>query len=145
MKMIKQLVCALALTLLWGGAAWAEDIVVAVNARAPVDSLTVGQVRDIYTGETTLWGNTPIQAIGYRDSEPLQVLFLDRVVGTSLKDYNMYWMRRVFQEGGIRPVKAESTGDALDRVAASRGGIGFFRPGDVSGVSGIKVVLRISR
>ena len=129
--------------LLTAGNVWAEDIVVVVNANAPVQSLTASQVRDIYLGETRRWDGIRIAPVDYRGSTTLQGSFLDLVLYMDESAYKNYWIRRAFREGLKRPTPTTSSQEALQAVAGNKGGIGFVYARDASGATGVREVYRI--
>jgi ABC-type phosphate transport system substrate-binding protein len=135
---------ALGLLLFGASAAWAEDIVVVVNSQASVSSLTEQDVKDIYLGETTYWGDTRITAVGYQDGTTIQGSFLDKVMKTSENVYKTYWIKRIFREGGVPPSKAGSPDEALRTVGNNAGGITYVPASAMAGASGVKEVFRVT-
>ena len=139
----KVILWLLGVFLLTAGNVWAEDIVVVVNANAPVQSLTANQIRDIYLGESRRWRGVRIAPVDYRGSTTLQGRFLDSVLYMDISAYNNYWIKRAFRDGLKRPTVAVSPREALQAVARSAGGIGFFYASDASGATGVREVYRI--
>jgi len=135
---------ALGLLLFGASAAWAEDIVVVVNSQSPVSSLSEQDIKDIYLGELTYWGDTRIAPVGYQDGTSLQGLFLDNIIKTSENVYKTYWIKRIFREGGVPPSKAASPEAALQTVGGNKGGITYVPASALSGASGVKEVFRVA-
>ncbi|MBI5137909.1 MAG: hypothetical protein HZA24_11330 [Nitrospirae bacterium] len=143
--MIKHaLTWAIGLLLFGASAAWAEDIVVVVNANAPVQSLTEQNIKDIYLGEQTFWKDVKISPVGYQDGVALQSSFLDKVVKTSENVYKTYWIKRIFREGGVPPSKANSPEEALRTVGSTQGGITYVPASALAGASNVREVFRVS-
>lgn len=124
--------------------AWAADLVVVVNANAPVEDLSVGDVRDIYLGEKTYWEGVRIVPVGYMDGSPRQTEFLERVLAITENRFKTHWIKRIFREGGVPPRKAVTPDEAASLILRTPGGIGFFRAGEVENRTGLKVVFRVS-
>jgi hypothetical protein len=134
---------ALVLLLASAGMARAEELVVVVNAKAPVQTLTARDVKEVFLGETAFWGDVKIVPIGYVDGAAVQNDFLDRVVHVTENVYKTYWIKRIFREGGTPPRKVGTAAEALSAVARSRGGIGFVYASDLAGASGVREVMRV--
>ncbi|MFQ5508701.1 MAG: hypothetical protein ACE5FN_05095 [Leptospirillia bacterium] len=130
---------------LLGGSGWAaaEEISVVVNAQSPVETMSIDEVRSIYMGETTFWGDVHIIPISYHEGSPLLSSFLERVIRTTENVYKTYWIRRIFREGGIPPRKAVNVESALELIARNNGGIGFVYSGSANLGPNVRVVLRI--
>lgn len=121
----------------------AEEIVVVVNAKAPVTQVSAEQVRAIYLGEVTFWDGVRVVPVGYQDGFAVQQAFLERVVRLDETRFKTYWIRRIFQEGGVPPKKATSQENALDIIARHEGGIGFVLASHLPMTEDIREVLRI--
>jgi len=135
---------ALALLLAGAGVARAEELVVVVNAKAPVQSLSAKEVKEIFLGETAYWGDVKIVPIGYVDGATVQTDFLDRVVHVTENVYKTYWIKRIFREGGTPPRKVGSAAEALTAVSRSPGGIGFVYASELGGATDVREVLRVA-
>lgn len=136
-------VLTLVLLLFGTGLARAEELVVIVNDKAPVQSVTAKQVKEIFLGETAYWGDVKIVPIGYVDGAAVQTDFLDRVVHVTENVYKTYWIKRIFREGGTPPRKVGTTAEALATIARSPGGIGFAYASELAGATGVREVLRV--
>jgi ABC-type phosphate transport system substrate-binding protein len=133
----------LVLLLSASGVARAEELVVVVNATAPVQSLTPKDVKEIFLGETAYWGDVKIVPIGYVDGAAVQNDFLNRVVRVTENVYKTYWIKRIFREGGTPPRKVGSTAEALTTIARTPGGIGFVYASQLAGATDVREVLRV--
>jgi ABC-type phosphate transport system substrate-binding protein len=134
---------ALALLLVGAGAARAEELVVIVNDKAPVQSVTAKDVKEIFLGEITFWGDLKIVPVGYVDGAAVETDFLERVVRVTENVYKTYWIKRIFREGGTPPRKVGSAAEALTAVARTPGGIGFVYASELAGATGVREVLRV--
>lgn len=138
------IVAALVLSLSGVGMAWAEDLVVVVNSQAPVQELTPKEVKDIFLGDKTFWGDVKIVPVGYVDGATIQNDFLDKVANISENVYKTYWIKRIFREGGTPPKKAATAEEALSTIGRTPGGVGFVYAGQAAGASNVREVLRVS-
>jgi len=132
-----------ALLLAGAGVARAEELVVIVNAKAPVQSVTAKDVKEIFLGETAFWGDVKIVPVGYVDGAAVETDFLDRVVHVTENVYKTYWIKRIFREGGTPPRKVGSTAEALTTIARTPGGIGFVYASQLAGATDVREVLRV--
>jgi len=137
------LVLTLALFLTGTGLARAEELVVVVNAGAPVQNLTPKQVKEIFLGETAYWGDVKIVPIGYVDGATVQNDFLDRVVHVTENVYKTYWIKRIFREGGTPPRKVGTAAEVLATVGRTSGGVGFVYASQLGETAEVREVLRV--
>jgi ABC-type phosphate transport system substrate-binding protein len=135
---------ALALWLGGVGIAWADDLVVVVNDQAPVKQMTAREVKDVFLGETSYWGDVRIQPVGYVDGAAIQNQFLDKVVNISENVYKTYWIKRIFREGGTPPKKAATPEEALSIISRNPGAVGFVYASQLSGATNVREVLRVA-
>jgi ABC-type phosphate transport system substrate-binding protein len=133
----------LVLLLSVAGQARAEEMVVIVNANAPVQSLTPKEVKEIFLGETIYWGDVRIVPIAYVDGAKVQNDFLNRVIHVTENVYKTYWIKRIFREGGTPPRQVGTAADALAAVARTPGGIGFVYASQMDGAGEVRAVLRV--
>lgn len=146
MTRLKRGICAWAAVLLFSGAAsaWAEEIVIVVNTQAPPQILTVDEVKDIYLGTLTFWGETKVAPIGFPERTAIQSDFLERVLEMTEREFKTYWVKRIFREGGTPPKIVTSLQEGLEYITRTPGGMGYFRAKDVEGQKGLREVLRVS-
>lgn len=132
-----------ALLLAGAGMARAEELVVIVNSKAPVQSVTAKDVKEIFLGEMAFWGDVKIVPVGYVDGAAVETDFLDRVVHVTENVYKTYWIKRIFREGGTPPRKVGSAAEALTNVARTPGAIGFVYASQLAGATDVREVLRV--
>jgi len=140
----RAIAAALALWLMGVGIAWADDLVVVVNSQAPVQQLTNQDVKEIFLGEKTFWGDVHIVPVGYVDGAAIQSEFLDKVINISENVYKTYWIKRIFREGGTPPRKAATAEEALSMISRNPGAVGFVYGSQLAGATNVREVLRVA-
>lgn len=120
---------------------YAEEIEIIANLDFPSNNLSIATIKEIYMGEKTTLGDIRIKPYDQKNSK-IRRKFLDKVVGTNEDGYNAYWIKKVFQEGGVPPLAKSSVDDIINSVKEDAGGIGYIWKHD-GNASGIKVLLII--
>jgi phosphate transport system substrate-binding protein len=114
----------------------ALPIAIIVNPQAPVDELTLAELRRVFRGERQDW--RPGQPIVLLMRAPVAVerdLILARVYAMSEARFKQFWIARIFRdEAAMVPKILYSNQQIADLVATIPGGIGFVdaatvRPG----------------
>lgn len=123
----------LVLQLVLAGSAGAEEILVVINPAAPVDRLSPDQLKEAYLGDAFFWGSVKIHPAELRLPPELYAGFLQAIASMSPERYEVYWIRKVFREGGMPPRPFDSAADILSYVARTPGGLGFVRRADLHG------------
>lgn len=128
---------------LYASPARAEAIVVVVGERTPLQQLSVQQVRNIFLGLTAFHEGIRTRPVAYSEHSRIMELFLEQVVEMGPKEYKSWWVRRIFREGDIPPIRAGSSADVLHHIMFNPGGIGFVFERDLKGDEHVRKVLRI--
>ena len=123
--------------ILVAGEALARDLAIVANAGFPLSKITQDQVKEIYRGEMLKIRGIRIFPFDQRDSQ-IRIPFLEKVLGITLNRYNSYWIKRVFQEGGMPPRVLGSSREVLERVQEEVGGIGYVWADEAQNVPGVK-------
>lgn len=124
--------------------ATAMDIAVVVHPGAPMAQVTVDQLHDIYLGEMTYWNGARLVPVTFQNQTPLQTAFLEKVVHLSGNAYKTYWIKRIFREGGIPPLRVSSVDEMMELVAQTPGAIGFVPADYAAGTASVRKVLQLS-
>ncbi len=133
------MVLLLASPLSWG----AEDIVVVVNPQNSVQSLSRGEIIDLYMGRLRQFpGGEPAAAVDYLSEAPIRTAFYHQLMRRSLAQVNAYWARLLFNGSARPPLKVAGAGDVITAVASDRSAIGYIYSNEVTGT--VKVVARIT-
>ena len=120
---------------------YAEEIAIIANKAYPANHISLTTLKDIYLGEKTTEGGIRIKPYDQKSSM-IRKKFLIKVIDTGEDGYNAYWIKKVFQEGGVPPIKKSSPDEVIRAIREEAGGIGYVwrNEGDVLG---IKVLLTI--
>lgn len=139
--------CNLALLLL---AAWAlvahsqsdttNDVAVIVNPANPVDSISIVELRKIFTGEKQNWGGSlPVLVLVRAPQARERDVLLNQVLRMNESEYKQYWIRKIYSgEVQREPLALASNGMQLEAVRAEKGGIALIKLADVR--QGVKVL-----
>lgn len=102
----------------------ADEIAIISNKEYPVDHISMSTLREIYLGEKLIEGDIRIKPFNHKDHK-IKILFLKKVLGFNEDKFNAYWIKKVFQEGGVPPVMKNSSTDMIKAVEEEKGGIGY--------------------
>lgn len=140
MRAIRLALITLLLPLLWlPHAARADDMVVIVNARSHIRTLTRDQVIDIFMGRfRQLPSGATALPIDVADTGARQA-FYERLVHKNLAEIGSYWARLVFSGEASPPFQAPDTSTALTLVATNPDAIAYCYRSAVTGR--VRVVL----
>ncbi|MFQ5454639.1 MAG: hypothetical protein ACE5EA_00365 [Nitrospirota bacterium] len=122
---------------------YAKTIAVIANVRYPKESVSIRDIKDIYTGDKLIDAGLKIKPVDQIDDTEIKKLFLKSVLHISISDYNSFWIQRLFQRGGIPPKIKEDSEDVIRFVSANDTGIGYVWLEEVEGKDKIKILLKI--
>ena len=127
------LLLLLSVPLAWsasGPASTASDLVAAVQQDNPIGAISATDLREIYLGEKTYFGNGLRAKPSLQQEEsPVTREFIERVLNETPEGYRRLWRRKLFSGGGIPPVAFQTPADVLDYVFKTPGAIGIVAPG----------------
>ena len=102
------------------------DLVVVVNARNNVSTLTRAEVINIFFGRYRQFFNgQEAQPVDVLDSHPDRARFYAALAGKTPAEVDAYWSRQVFAGHTRPPPRVNSTEEVLKWVASHAGGIGY--------------------
>jgi len=115
------------------------DIAVVVNSNNSVSSLSLSELRKIYTGEKHSWQNgQAIKPFVRAQGSPEHAAVL-KLLGMSDGDYHKHWTSQVYRgEAQAEPVQLPSNGMQKEAIVAFAGGIALIAAQDVR--TGMKVL-----
>jgi len=117
----------------------AEQVAVIVNKDGPLSHLSKTEIRGIYLGEIRFVGGMPVRPIQYPEGQ-VKDAFLLNIIGMSAKDYKLYWVKKLFQEGLTPPlVKTEPT-EIMNAVREDPWGIGYLPKDFTNEASDIQII-----
>jgi len=116
------------------------DVAVIVNPLNPVESISLAELRNIFTGEKQNWnGSLPVFAVVRAPQSHEREVLLDRVLKMTDSEYKQYWVKKVYSgEAHREPLTLMSNGMQLEAVRADRGCIALISMQDVR--QGVKVL-----
>jgi phosphate transport system substrate-binding protein len=116
------------------------DIAVAVNPANPVDSITSGELRRIFSGEKQNWTgglhvSVFVRAAQARERDSL----LNHVLRMTESEYKALWVRKIYSgEVQREPLELPSNGMQLEAIRSDKGGIALISMQDIH--QGVKVL-----
>ena len=139
---MKIIIWGIALGLLLYGEVQAKELAIIVNKSYPPNSITIGILKDIYRGEKRTEGPLKIRPTDQTESA-IQKKFLEKALSTTVDSYNSYWIKKIFQDGGVPPAKKKSSSEVIEAVSQEAGAIGYAWKNEVEGKGEIKVLLTL--
>lgn len=118
----------------------AVDVAVIVNPMNPVDSISLSDLRKIFSGEKLSWGSGLAVEVFVRAPHAHERdVLLRRVLHMTESEYKALWVKKVYSgEAQREPLPLISNGMQLEAVRAERGGIALISMQDLH--QGVKVL-----
>lgn len=117
---------ALAIILSMAAASAAQNIVVIVNQKNALDSLTEKELQDYFMKKDRTWPNgDPVRFFDHRDENKTRKAFLDKYIKKTSREVELYWIGEKIYTGHIAPIQITSDSMMLKMVSRFPGGIGF--------------------
>lgn len=116
----------------------AQEIMIVAYPKTSVSEITRDQLRDIFTGVRTRFGDGSRAVPVLLKGGPVHEVFLSRIVGDNPDEFRVRWRRAVFTGQGAMPKEFQSEAAVLDYVAATPGAVGYVSR--VSDPSAVKVL-----
>ncbi len=115
-------------------------IAIVVHKDAPVDNLSMEELRSIFLADRQFWGDrTRISLLVRAPKSDERTFVLDRIYQMTEAQFRQYWIAKMFRAEIPRgPKIVFSTDMTLDLVVAVPGSISFMRASDVT--DDVKVV-----
>lgn len=121
----------------------AREIAVIINARSPINSLSLEEVKGIYLGEIRLLGGKRLKPIDQQENQEIRQAFLKQVLGMSQASYLKHWIHRIFQDGIDAPILRGDSAAVIETVRESEEAIGYIWADEALSARGIKIVLTL--
>ncbi len=117
----------------------AADFQVVVHSANPVESLSSGELGQLFLKKNTRWeGGAATEPIDQADGA-VRNAFSERVHGKSVGAIKSYWQRQIFSGRATPPPELSSDSEVLAFVRSHPWAIGYVSAG-VSAGNGVKVV-----
>ena len=119
--------------LLWAVPAAAEpSFLVIVNKANPVKSLTVVELRRIFTKQTRMWPHAETMVpVDWDATSEIRQAFSEQVLNRSVREMAEFWVQQSITQGLAPPSTQKSSRAVLRLVASVSGAISYVPPGDV--------------
>lgn len=103
----------------------AQDVVLVANKGVSVSQITEAQVRDIFTGARSRFGDGSRAIPVVLKGGPVHEVFLRKHVGDTPDEFRVRWRKAVFTGQGAMLKEFSSEADLLQYVSATPGAIGY--------------------
>ena len=144
MSKIKTLLIA-SMILMGALSAEAREIAVIINARLPIDSLSLEEVKGIYLGEIRFIRGNRLKPIDQHESQKIRQDFLKHVLEMSKASYLRHWLHLIFQDSIDAPILHENSAAVIESVRESEEVIGYVWASEAVREERIKVVFTVQR
>jgi len=108
-----------------GQGATAQDVMIVVNKGTSISEITIGQLRDIFTGTRSRFNNGGRALPVLLKGGAVHEVFLHHYVGDSPEEFRLRWRKAVFTGQGSMPREFATEAAMLEYVAATPGAIGY--------------------
>jgi hypothetical protein len=119
------------------------DLVFIGSDEAPVHTLTVDEIQNIYLGKKRIAEGFPIFAVDQSETEHIKRDFLQRVMNMTHAQYREQLLKRRFQEGAVTPKFVSNSAEALKAVRETPGAIAYVYESEIGTLRGLKVLATI--
>ena len=115
-----------------GGPAHAGDFVIIVNPDGPLKNADASDIKEIYLGEKRFADSVKLVPINHVEGQ-MKNAFLKNVVGMDSKEYRLYWIKKVFQEGIPIPPSIGNVSAIINMVKIEKGAVAYVPEGVADG------------
>jgi len=125
---------------MYGGSAYADDIVVVVSARSLITHLTSEQVANIFLGKTDVFpNNTKAIPVDQAEESSIKEDFYLKIANRSPSQLAAYWTKSIFTGNGFPPKMLNDSVAVIKTIANNSKAIGYVYKNEVD--KSIRVVL----
>lgn len=107
------------------GMAYAADFVVIVNPANSANSISLAEMKRIYTGKMSQFGGQQVVAINLADADPLFSIFVQKVTKMGSADYKQFWVEAQIKGEGTAPMIQRNSAAAKMIVSSIPGAIAY--------------------
>ena len=113
-------------------AAEGQSFVIVVNKANPVTSLSVTELRRIFTKQTRMWPHAESMVpVDWDATSEIRQAFSRQVLNRSVREMAEYWVQQSVTQGLAPPSTQKSSRAVLRFVASVPGAISYMPPGEV--------------
>ena len=103
----------------------AQEVVVIANPDVSIDSITASDVKNIFLGKKSDWGNGSKITFFTTDQAETEKAFLKSYVKKSSSQYRTFWKKQVFTGKGKIPGSSANDQEMVSLVISTAGAIGY--------------------
>lgn len=104
----------------------AENVVLIVSQKNPLDSLTTKELQDYFMKKDRTWPNgNAVRFFDHRDDNKNRKVFLDKYIKKTSREVELYWIGEKIYTGHIAPIQITSDSMMVKMVSRFPGGIGY--------------------
>lgn len=104
----------------------AENVVLIVSQKNPLDSLTTKELQDYFMKKDRTWPNgNAVRFFDHRDDNKIRKVFLDKYIKKTSREVELYWIGEKIYTGHIAPIQITSDSMMVKMVSRFPGGIGY--------------------
>ena len=119
-------ILSLILTLALCVSAIADDIIVIVNEKNKISSISINKLEDFFMKRTRKWSNgDAVRFFDHRDENVNRKIFLEKFVQKTSREVELYWIGEKIYTGNVAPIKITSDSMMASMVSRFPGGIGY--------------------
>ncbi len=112
-----------------GHAVEPQAVVVAVNPKVVIETLSRNELRAIFAMRRRVWPDgTPIRVFVLPDDHLLHLIFCKKILRVYPYQLRRLWDRNVFSGTGPAPVEVATLHEMHDRIGKVAGAIGYLSP-----------------
>jgi len=120
-----------------------RDVIIIVNKKLPVDTLTMDEIKDIFQRKKTVWDDGEKITIALIEGGRVHQSFVRYYIHKTPAQYHRYWKKLIFSGRGAPPITFRSENSLMAHVALTQGAIGYvsskIKP---AGVKVIRIVTK---
>lgn len=117
------------------------EVVVIVNAAAPVNSASADDIAQVFLGKRSSIGGADLVAVDQTEGSASRNIFYDKVVQKNGSQLTAYWSRLIFTGKGAPPKQVGSDAEVAEAVAEDEEAIGYVDSSAI--IDGVKVIYTI--
>jgi len=103
-----------------------RDVLIIVNKKLPVDTLSMDEIKDIFQRKKTVWDDGEKITIALIESGRTHQNFVRYYIHKTPAQYHRYWKKLIFSGRGVPPLTFRSENSLMAHVALTKGAIGYI-------------------
>lgn len=108
------------------------DVLIIANKDVPENSVSMNEIKNIFTGKKTRWSNNEKINFVLTGSDETHRQFLQTYIRRTPQQFSRYWKKQVFTGKGRKPRGFNAEEDVIEYVAGTPGAIGYISTDSIS-------------